>query len=563
MYEARLPPRRRLHGFSTLLGWIVALLLPVGAVVAILLLTPGGPASRQHRQIFQESIFQDDDHLIYASAATVSRTLDTLRSLGVDRVRLTILWRAIAPDPASTAMPPGFRATDPAAYPAAAWAPYDRVVRLATARGIKVAFNLTAPGPVWAMTAPAPSSRYADHFGPSAADFRDFVSAVAQRYSGSYRPAAAGGAGAAPLPRVSFWTLWNEPNQPGWLAPQWQSFNGTPVPVAALLYRSLADAAFGALLATGHGGDTILIGELAPEGRESSAAESAIPPMVFLRALYCLDSSYRPLRGTAATNLGCPASGTGTGAGTGADAGASFRRQHPVLFRATGFADHPYSFFLAPQVSLPDPNFVPLSDLGRLERGLDRALAAWGAHRQLPLYLTEYGYETNPPDPFRGVPLRAQSLYLNQGQYLASLDPRVRSMAQFLLYDTAPDTRYPPGSIRYWSTFQTGLLFADGRSKLALNSYRLPIFIPDPDVAPGRLIKVWGMLRAAANSTRQHAEIQWRPTAGAYRTLATVTTSSPVGYLTDRVKLPGVGAIRIAWTSPQGAVLHSRSVGVQ
>jgi hypothetical protein len=555
VYEARLPPRSRLHGFLTLLGWIVALLLPVAAVVAIVLLASGG--STRSSRIAQESIFQDDDHLLYASTATVTSTLDTLRGLGVDRVRLTILWRDIAPAPNAAAMPAGFQAADPAAYPAGAWAPYDRVVELAGARGIKVAFNVTAPGPAWAMATAAPSARYASHFQPSAADFGAFVTAVGRRYSGDYRPptggsgTAGGSAGATPLPRVSFWTIWNEPNQPGWLAPQWQSAGGTPTPVAAQLYRGLADAAYAALRHTGHVRDTILIGELAPEGSESDGAESAMPPMVFLRALYCLNGAYKPLRGGAAIALGCPIAG-----------GRSFVVQHPVLFRASGFAHHPYSFFLAPQVSLPDENFVPLADLGRLERGLDRSLAAWGIHRRLPLYLTEYGYETNPPNPYRGVPLRVQSLYLNQAQYIVSHDPRVRSMAQFLLYDAGPNTSFPKGSIGYWSTFQTGLLFADGQPKLSLNSYRLPIFIPDPSVSPGGTITVWGMLRLAPNRSRQRADIQWRPKVGSYRTLARVTTDSPVGYLTARVALPAAGAIRITWVSPRGTMFRSRSVGV-
>ncbi len=68
----------------------------------------------------------------------------------------------------------------------------------------------------------------------------------------------------------------------------------------------------------------------------------------------------------------------------------------PALFQATGFAHHPYSFFLPPSATMSDPNFAPLSDLGRLEQALDAIFSTYGASRQLPLYLTEYGYETNP-----------------------------------------------------------------------------------------------------------------------------------------------------------------------
>ena len=240
----------------------------------------------------------------------------------------------------------------------------------------------------------APTPRYASHYRPSARAFGQFVTAVGRRYSGTW-PVHNGAR--RRLPRVSFWTIWNEPNQPGWLAPQWRRKAGTPVAEAPVLYRRFVDAGFAALERTGHGPahDTVLIGELAPEGAESTDAETPIPPLTFLRALYCVNVADQPLRGQSATALGCPAAGPAS----------AFAAAHPGLFQPTGFAHHPYSFFLAPGASMADPNFVPLADLGRLEQSLDQILAAYGVHRRLPIYLTEYGYETNPPNPFRGTSL--------------------------------------------------------------------------------------------------------------------------------------------------------------
>jgi hypothetical protein len=505
-----------------------------------------GSSSSAHRRGPVDSIFQDDQLLVYSPPAVVGNTLATLQSLGVDRVRITVLWQAIAPP----AQPKGFKASDPAAYPPNAWAPYDRVVALARAHGIAVDFNVTAPGPLWAMQSGAPSTKYATHYKPSAAAFGQFVAAVGKRYSGSYTPPGLH----SPLPRVSYWTIWNEPNQPGWLAPQWQTVGGKPVPVSALLYRSLVDAAFQGLATSGHttSSDTILVGELAPEGTEATSAESPIPPLPFLRALYCVDSSYRPLQGAAAAALQCPAGG---------DAGA-FVKANPGLFDATGFAHHPYSFFLPPGVGFSDPNFVPISQMSRLEHALDAIFAAYGEHRELPIYITEYGYETNPPDPFRGVPLENQAQYLDQAQYLAWKDPRVRSMAQFLLVDSAPNSTFPRHSIGYWSTFQTGLEFLGGKRKPSYDAYRLPIYIPQPAFAKGASVLVWGMLRPAPNGTSQQARIQWRGTGGRSQTLATVTTTDPSGFLTVNVSPPGSGSIQIAWTGPGGKVVQSRAVAV-
>lgn len=545
-----MPARARTEWARWLIG-VVA--LAAGIVAAVLLAGQGGHAARPRALA---SMFEDDRLLVQqpmtaAGTATVERTLATLRSLGVDRVRLLVGWYYLAPDNNSAVPPPHFDAANPAAYPAAAWAPYDRAIRLANQAGIAVDLDLSAPGPLWAMRPGAPDVKTSLHYAPSASDFEQFVTAVGRRYDGHYRvsqgrlvPASAA------LPRVSFWSVWNEPNQPGWIAPQWVSAAGLTVPLSARIYRGLVDGAFAGLAATGHRSDTILIGELAPEGSSATTALSPMPPLPFLRALYCLGPGYRPLQGLAAVALGCPARAGAT----------SFRAAHPGLFDATGFAHHPYSFYLAPNVSLPNPEFVPLADLGRLETALDRAFAAYGDARRIPLYLTEYGYETSPP---RTVPpktsLRQQSLYLDEATYMASRDPRVRALSQFLLEDSAPDTAFPPGTERYWSTFQTGLEFLGGAPKPALNAYRLPIYVP---AASGRSVRVWGMLRPATNGTRQMAEIQWRPVHGGYRMIATVTTTSPSGILEKTVQVPGAGAVRLAWRTPGGAILHSRAVGV-
>jgi hypothetical protein len=325
---------------------------------------------------------------------------------------------------------------------------------------------------------------------------------------------------------------------------------------SAVRYRGYVNAAWTALVRTGHGPttDTILIGELAPEGSEGPAYtyNSPIPPMPFLRTLYCVDETYHPLTGSPAAALACPVSG-----GVG-----SFVAANPGLFEVTGFAHHPYSFLLAPSAPLANSDYVPLSELGRLEHGLDAIFRAYGVGRRLPLYLTEYGYETKPPNPFADVSPATQSLYLNEAEYMAWRDPRVRGLSQFLLYDSPPNRRYPHGSRRYWSTFQTGLLYADGTAKPALGAYQLPIFIPNPLLGSSRRVLVWARLRPAEHGSSQAAQIQWRPTGGTFRTLATGRVGAQSGVLASVVQLPGPGAVRIAWADPAGQMLYSREAVV-
>jgi hypothetical protein len=556
-----MPVKQRSSLRQVVAGLVLVVVL---AVVVIATRTSGSPrppspirAAAPARAI--GSMFQDDDHLIYAPTSTVRTTLDRLKGLGVNQIRATIVWKAIAPDAASTVAPRGFDATNPADYPAALWAPYDRLVRLAADRGLAVNFNVTAPAPLWAVSRGAPSSRYADHWAPASADFGRFVQALGRRYDGRYVPAG----GSAPLPRVSFWSVWNEPNQPGWLAPQWRLRGGTAVMEAPVLYRAYVDSAFAALARTSHtpATDAILVGDLAPEGCVAGVRciyprqEWPIPPLPFLRALYCVDSAYHPLSGSAAALLGCPST----------PSPRAFVSAHPGLFRPTGFAHHPYSFFLAPDAPMANPDFAPLANLARLEHGLDSIFRTYGVARRLPLYLTEYGYETNPPNPYRGVSPQRQAAYLSQAEYMAWADPRVVTLSQFLLYDSPPNRRFPRGSPGYWSTFQTGLLYANGAVKPSFDSYRLPLWLPHPVLGPGHRLLVWAMLRAAPRHGQQRAQIQWRPAGQGtgYRTLATVTTSGWSQIVRAVVRLPGAGVLRVRWRAPSGQVQYSRSAPVR
>src|SRR5436309_3285928 len=67
-----------------------------------------------------------------------------------------------------------------------------------------------------------PSGNSNPHWEPSPAEFGAFVRAVATRYSGSYDPVQERLAPGDPddLPRVSFWSIWNEPDYGPSLAPQ-------------------------------------------------------------------------------------------------------------------------------------------------------------------------------------------------------------------------------------------------------------------------------------------------------------------------------------------------------
>jgi len=474
----------------------------------------------------QESTFQDDEQLVYTTPAKQRKALDRLATLGADRIRVTLLWRAIAPDHDSRTKPEGFDAADPGSYPPGTWTSYDNLVREAAARGMGVNFNVTGPSPRWANRK-APRRDIADNYEPSPNEFGQFVVALGRRYSGTW-PDGDGGV----VPRVDYWSIWNEPNHSGWLTPTWKKVRGRFVERSASLYRSLLDNAWGALGFTGHGTDTILFGETAPAGNDSKGVKRFMTPLTFLRALYCVDRRLHRLTGRAAKRLRCPT-----------DAKA-FVTGHPALFRATGYAHHPYQLLTAPDVRGGSRNQVTVATLGRLERTLDTLQRRYGQRRRFPLYLTEFGYQT-PPDPL-GVPLRKQATYINQAEYMVSRNRRVRTLAQFLLVDDGA----PIGT-----TFQSGLVTRSGARKPAYAAYRLPIWVR----GSGTSRRVWGVLRPAAPDARVTAQIQFRRKGSrTWRTVRTVRSSGEHNVVSATVRAAGRGRLRIAYGS-----LRSRSARVR
>lgn len=483
----------------------------LAALVALLVL---GVVANAQAAVTQEATFQDDNQLIYVAAGPQKAHLDTLKALGVDRIRTTILWAAIAPTPTSRTRP-SFDASDPNAYPDGTWDNYDRLVREAYARGLKVNFNLTGPAPLWATKVP-PRPDIADTYEPSPAEYAQFVAAVGRRYSGTFTDRAGG-----ILPRVNYWSIWNEPNLSGWLTPTWKRIGGTFVERSASLYRELLDGAYAALKATGHGSDTILIGDTSPSGTDSKDIKRFMKPLVFLRALYCVDAGLHRLTGTAAKRLQCPSNAK------------DFVTRHPALFRATGYAHHPYQLLTAPDVKPPDRDFVTMGVLSRLTRTLDTMQRRYGSHRKLPIYLTEFGYQT-PPDP-TGVPFSLQAAFINQAEFIAYRNPRVRTVSQFLLVDSGAPIR---------TTFQSGLVLRAGGKKPAYAAYRLPLWVS----GKGTSKRVWAVLRPVASGSQATGSVQFRRARSTtWRTVKRVHSAGSRNVIDTRIRLRGKGAVRVVY----------------
>jgi hypothetical protein len=159
---------------------------------------------------------------------------------------------------------------------------------------------------------------------------------------------------------------------------------------------------------------------------------------------------------------------------------------------------------------------ITVGSASRLKRLLDQGGRARRIPRRLPIHYTEFGFQTNPPDRIFGVRPAQQAAYLNESDWIAYRDPRIRATAQYKLIDEAA-----------LSSFQSGLRFLDGTAKPAYAAWQLPIWV----VRRGSGVRVWGQVRPAADSAAVSVEVQHRPAgSGGFETVQTVAVGSRKGF---------------------------------
>jgi hypothetical protein len=451
------------------------------ALVALCLLAAPAQASPR-----QGMLFEAPSELL--AAGERDGTLDEIRAFGVDRVRQLVYWSSFAPRPNSRRRP-AFDGADPSAYPAGTWDRLDGLVASANARGIKVMLTLTGPVPRWA------TSTKRDHLTrPSAKEFGKWARAVATRYGAS----------------VDMWSIWNEPNQPQFLLPQYRKGK----PVSPGIYRGLYLAAYrGIRAAPANARDTILVGETSPRGNRN-----VTHPLAFLRGMLCLDGSYKRARSCA-------------------------------RLPTQGYAHHAYTTRSGPRY-VPPKDDVTIGVLNRLNQALDRAAKARMLPRGLKIYLTEFGIQT-VPDRISGVSYAKQAAYRSISEHIAYVNPRVAMFSQYLMKDDKPRK----SGYRYGG-FETGLRKAGGAKKPAYESFRLPLAVE----SYGKRSVFWGFVRPHRAQTR--VTIQAKLPRKAWRTLRTVTTTATGVYGFSAANRKGQ-QYRVVWTAPDGARFTGPAIAAQ
>jgi hypothetical protein len=124
------------------------------------------------------------------------------------------------------------------------------------------------------------------------------------------------------------------------------------------------------------------------------------------------------------------------------------------------YAHHPYPSSPAETPSSHGCRFCPTITMATIRKLLILVRRYFGPK---PIWLTEYGYQTKPPDDFLGVPLKKQGTLLSLAALRAWRVPRVTMLIQYLYRDEVALSR-----------FQSGLVFADDRPKPSLVAFKQP-----------------------------------------------------------------------------------------
>jgi hypothetical protein len=403
-------------------------------------------------------------------------------SLGAHALRIVLYWKDVAPD-ADSRVKPKLDMSDPSVYD---WSKYQPVLDEAHRRGWTVQVTASGPVPRWATNGARNSVTR-----PSPNEFRMFMTALSKHFGGE----------------VSRWSIWNEPNHPQFLQPQYDARHR---PASPKIYRGLYAAALRGLSAAG---DTkpVLMGETAPTGTGKDVA-----PLTFLRGALCLNDNYKK-------------------------SGSCGK------LRVDGYAHHAYTNRSGPLYKPSGPNDVMIGVLSRLVSALDKAGRAGVVGKGLPIYLTEFGIQSTP-DPLFGVSLQRQAEYRSYSERLAYYNPRVKAFSQYLLTDDEP-VAGKTGSGKYGG-FESGLRTAAGKAKPSLDGFRLPLVAKR---TKGKsTVSLWGLVRPAGGTTK--VVVQQHERGSSWKTLKTLTTDSRGAWTSSARRGGSKREWRVRWTDPQGKV---------
>jgi hypothetical protein len=425
---------------------------------------------------------------------TRPHAIEQMRHLGVHALRVELPWAEVTQGP-DNATEPNFEAANPASYD---WGEYSALIAEANRLRWPVLLTVTAPAPRWAT-----ANRQAPYITrPDPQDFKEFMTAVGREYAG----------------KVSLFAIWNEPNHPAYLLPQWNS-NGTPA--SPRIYRALYQFGYEGLQAAGIAHPRVLFGETEATGYDkvnvrregSKALQHDVAPLLFLRDALCLNAKYKKSGSCSELQM-------------------------------TGFSHHAYSKPVGPYYVPPEPDNVTIGVLSRLSHALDLAAHAHAIPAGLPIYLTEFGVQSYPSE--LGVSPAKQVEYDAISEHIAYSNPRVVAFSQYLLKDDATGGAAGSSARGGFIGFQSGLEYFNGTPKPLYAAWPIPLTVTKTRHG----VALWGLVRPTTGSTKVTILIRAKGSKRA-RVLRSGVRTNSLGYWSLSSSTPAQ-YWRVQWKSPTG-----------
>jgi hypothetical protein len=333
-----------------------------------------------------EVAVQDDAVLFSGLYSSPAVELKLAQKLNATRIRVNVVWSYVVAKSAKKKKKPKKVHYN--------WSGYDVLIGNATMSGMKLQLALTGSAPAWAT-----GNHKIGPVKPKAKYYKEFASAAAKHFKG----------------RVDRYSIWNEPNHRGWIA---------PIKSQAKIYRALYIAGYSAIKRADRGAH-VMIGETSPYSL--AHGRNAQPPLKFLRAVVCANKKYK-------------------------------RAKNCGTLKTDGYAHHPYDFDHKPSYRYPGKDNVTIGVLPRLTSALSKLRKAkllTTPSGGVPyVYLTEYGYFSAGK---RKVSTRQHASYLVKAFSIAQKNPRVKMMLHYLIVKPS----------RKFKFFDTSIASSGGKPTLA------------------------------------------------------------------------------------------------
>jgi hypothetical protein len=184
---------------------------------------------------------------------------------------------------------------------------------------------------------------------------------------------------------------------------------------------------------------------------------------------------------------------------------AYMQGMHAAHAKLDAYAQNPYP--LSPSetpthTSCTSCSYFTMATLPEIRRDVTRYFGG------KPLWLTEYGYQTNPPDRLLGVSYAKQAQYVGDAALRVWKQPGVTVLVQFLLRDEP--------AVGGW---QSGLETVGGKAKPSLHAFALPL----AEVSrSGSRLALWGMVRPGSGA---RSYVVQQKVGSAWRTVASGRTT--------------------------------------